>query len=783
MAGEIAYLPGKITESTGVLARFLPSVPEGVVSSWLHQNLGSGSWILDPFGTSPKTILEAAAAGFRVLVTANNPIDRLIIALLANPPSQTELQAALAELGSIHKGSERLEPHIRGLYHSTCIQCGQPVMVESFIWQREAKSPTIRSYQCPNCGKSGEFPVTKEDQEYASQFAGSGQMHRARALERVTPLDDPDRANVEQALDVYLPRAIYALISVINKLESFPQNQQRALSALLISAFDQTNNLWPYPPVKTRPRQLSNPTSFRELNVWCALESAMDEWGSHAATLADQVVVRTWPDSLGGDRGVLLYPGRLREFKAENIEMNFDGVVTVMPRYNQAYWTLSTLWAGWLGGRENAAKFKTVLHRRRYDWGWHIGALQAAQSLLSQMILPDIPILALISEAGPEFLTTALLSARLAQMDLIGIALRNDQNQAQVVWQKRPGSRKEAITEPSASDSNRLPAELQNRLRLTIIKSARNYLEDRGEPARYATLLAACLSTVARAADLEDLDRLQAAEALAAVNTALQQALSFQNGFIRFSGSPNSMDAGWWWIQETSPASKYVKHLNDDIGAISPTPPLADRVEIEVVRYLNNHPASKLEEIDQAICSVLTGLLTPDSQMIAACIDSYADPDPKEQNLLSLRKADLPKNRRADLAAIARLLLDFGQKLGYHTSISTDEHRRVIWQHENQLLELEFYLTASAVLGKYLANPMIQPTRSILVYPGSRAGLIASKLEQNPQIPKLIERGWRLVKFRHLRRLAANEQQTAVSLLEQLELDPVTNRDQQISLL
>jgi hypothetical protein len=54
----------------------------------------------------------------------------------------------------------------------------------------------------------------------------------------VAPPDDPDREFVEEALSVYQPRAIYALATLINRLDApgVTLERRRALSALFLSA-------------------------------------------------------------------------------------------------------------------------------------------------------------------------------------------------------------------------------------------------------------------------------------------------------------------------------------------------------------------------------------------------------------------------------------------------------------------------------------------------------------------------------------------------------------------
>ena len=120
---EIPYLAGRPLDRPEPLARFLPPIPEGVITSWLRSNIPPGAdtsqpvLVLDPFGASPRVALEAARAGYILLVAANNPITRFMLEIAAHPPTEDELRAALADLAASKKGDERLEPHIRSLYN------------------------------------------------------------------------------------------------------------------------------------------------------------------------------------------------------------------------------------------------------------------------------------------------------------------------------------------------------------------------------------------------------------------------------------------------------------------------------------------------------------------------------------------------------------------------------------------------------------------------------------------------------------------------------------------
>ena len=99
-----SYIPGMIPAEPGPLARFTPPLEEGVISAWLPQHAPAGSWVLDPFGFSSRLVLDAGRAGYRVLVTVNNPIPRLRLEMSANPPGETDFKAAFADLAASKKG-------------------------------------------------------------------------------------------------------------------------------------------------------------------------------------------------------------------------------------------------------------------------------------------------------------------------------------------------------------------------------------------------------------------------------------------------------------------------------------------------------------------------------------------------------------------------------------------------------------------------------------------------------------------------------------------------------
>lgn len=501
-APSMPYFSGLKPDASGPLARYLPPTPEGVARAFLAQRTPLGLWVLDPFGSSPRFSVELARAGARVLVTAGNPVNRFLLDLAAHPPALTDLQAALADLAAARKEDERLETHLQSLYLTQCANCGRELPAEAFLWDSRSGALTGRIYNCA-CGSGGEHPATADDLERAAAWSRADNLHRSRAIGRVAPLDDPDRPTAQEALDIYKPRAVYALGTLVNRLDAIQttDERRRCILALLLWAFDATNSLWPHLMERPRPRQLTFPNIFRENNVWLALEAAVKAIGSDENPSIPHAL---WPEEPPENGGLCIYEGPLRALAAELGEVPLQAVAGVLPCPNQAFWTLSALWAGWLWGREAIGPFKSVLRRRRYDWNWHAEALQALFSNLAENLPARTPFFGLLTEPEPGFVSSALHAARLAGFDLSGLALRGEQEPIQIHWKKAEKPR------PA-----RLPLDA-NYARKTL----REILETRGEPLPYIHLHALALSAFA-AKGMTPAEN----ETLAAYDTVLHTAL------------------------------------------------------------------------------------------------------------------------------------------------------------------------------------------------------------------------------------------------------------------
>jgi hypothetical protein len=837
MFGSIPFIPGSLPKKPEPLSGYLPLVPDGVTSSWLKINVPQGSWILEPFGASPHIALEVAHAGYRVLVTANNPINRFMLEMMADPPKTEELKAALAELSASYVGSERTEPHIRSLYNTYCNRCGQIVSAVSFIWEHGNPTPYMRIYSCPSCGDSGEYPCTAYDAELSSKFSSSG-LHKARALERVVASNDQDRIHVEQALSVYIPRALYALITIINKIEGLNISPagQKYLNALLLYAFDQANAMWRFPSQKERRRQLTIPRHFREKNIWYALEEGINIWSKDkTASFTTAIPVTIWPEIPPISGGICVYEGRFINLADSIKEINIKSVCTAIPRPNQAFWTLSALWAGWLWGREAVGRFKSVLRRQRYDWAWHTNALASVYKQLTNNLEPDITIFGLINEAEPGFIGAALVAAGVAGCHLESIALRPEENQAQIIWkcEKNP-----EITQIGSSLSR------------VAIQSAKSYLEKRAEPASYLSTIAAAFMGIVKTwnpkieqhSDENNItsdttpeitrssEQIEPTPSLIYTSTynSGREALSYRSGFLRYNlqdvtnveganknqlvqSSLFDLDLSIRTVGDNETENPELSSLESVLESEKERPtrssdisestflwlrdtdevnhsPITDSYELNLVNYLFSHPGCTIQDVDLAMCELFTGLFTPDYDFIQLCLESYSAPDPHDPDRWYVRPEDNLSERKLDIEHAKRFIHQIGDQLGFICNDHIDNKARpyITWWDKNGDLDYRFFPMISAAIGEIVLFSEQPPMKGFIVLPGSRANLLVYKLRRDPRISKAFNPSlgyWRFLKFRHLRSLTESPILNRENLDQLLGLDPITYSTSQILLL
>lgn len=736
---EISLPIGSTPSHPGPLARFIPPMDHGVIGQMLENLDLQGMCLLDPFGVSPRVPIEAAGAGRSVIVIANNPISRFVLEHTLKPFRVSELQSALAQIAGLPKDDTRMENFILDLYRSRCARCGAAVSVDFYVWDKELGGPSHKVYVCEECSHAGEVPTTEEDWERALDYSRRG-LHHAMAVEQVAPRGDPDRKHAEAALAVYPGRAIYAITTLINKVQQlkFNADMEAAVHALLLSAFDAGNALWGYPDGRERPRQLVASQRYREFNLWRAMEEAIGAWA-----MEDPGV--DWTE-LG--ENVELAPGTIYIFHGGYSELaeligreRLDYALTVPPRPNQAFWTLSALWAAWLWGQSAAAPVKVALRRRRYDWAWHADALHTVIRQITPLLKPPASVAAYLPESEPGFIAALLSSLDALGYDLQGRALRAHEGHAAAIWQR--AVQKEGVSDVKIGEAG-------------LSAACRRVLISRCEPASFAIVHAAGWSYLSSKHYPRAHWESDTRQMMQMISETLGTVLNDPEEFQRF-GRGLELETGLYWVAGAS-----------DCGLS-----LFDRVEQLVLDELRKGSPLSLEGADRSVCRELKGLQTPGRRLVAAALQSYGESS--ELGRWTLRPEDLKMARAQDASEIREDLIRIGERLGFNV----EDVEKVIWRDGDEI-SFRFLIQETAILGNIQLDP--DDTLTIAM-PGGRASLLAEKSRRDPRIRDWLESGNRILKYRHVRRLVSESTLTRENLFERLEIDPPEHQDPQLPLL
>lgn len=743
---NIPYISGDSLPPELPLGRFLPPIPRGMVTRWAANNLTMGDFILDPFGFNPLIPIDLVQAGYPVLVTANNPIHAFLIRILASAPQKDEMVAALQDLAIAEKGEERMEPYIRSLYQVHCADCGALIEADAFLWKKDQQKPYAALVNCPNCGANGEQLLDLTAPDSLDELPPA-QLHQARALNRITGSDDPLRQQVKTALTSYPIRPLIVLQTIINKLDGLEQTPRRRdlLIALILSAADQGNTLWAYPTPRERPRQLTVPPVYQEKNLWKAMEDAIETW----QVLPGPIPLEAWTGTPPDHPALMLFEGRLKELNPMPEAGTIPAMITAIPRPNQAFWTLSALWTGWIWGQSAVDPIRQVLARQRYDWNWHTNALRAIFTILHDMIQPPAKILGLVAEVEPMLLLATLLAADAVGGTLSAFAFSPDDEIAQCQFQRQ-----------GDLTGNVRPSQAMS-LAKEIITA---YLQQKGEPAHFDQIFEATISELAHQNALAVDIFLEKENQFASETERLLESLFEQRDFLqRVGGGTASLDTGIWWLTQPGQTE----------------PPLIDRLEQIVVRHLIQNSETTSRDVKMAAYEALPGIFTPGHDDLLNCLESYGDLIDPDSHLWRLRESDQPATRKKDIAEIKAALTRIGQRLGYE---SHDGDFLTWHEPDSPTASYSFVILASAIVEKHLTNPQNDARSRIILIPGSRANLLAYKEERDPVLKAKLDHGFTLMKYRLVRDLEANPLLSRELFREQLMADPPEFQSSQLAL-
>ncbi|HET6381245.1 MAG TPA: hypothetical protein VFH63_09510 [candidate division Zixibacteria bacterium] len=643
------------------------------------------------------------------------------------------------------------------------------------------------------------------------------------------PVLDGRSELVNELLDLYTPRNLYALQTIANKIDAEFRDPalaavfRLALAACLLPA----SRLNGYPgrvaSLRISGGHVRQPASRhqREVNVWRLFESAVRD-------------VRTAIAALGRERRPARFAAGLEDLggvSAANVlwircrpavvgqylpDEGMDLVLTAIgPPGSVDEISFEYLATSWLLGREAA---ETLRLEPLFGSGpartgaAEAAALRHAMASAAGALKPDGWLVVILEGDDVDRLLSVAVAGAAAGLDLVDVIHRQSRRSGDGVTLHfhKPSAedRLRAAVKPKplrlgAEDGRLTYPELAE----AIDRAAVSLLRNRGEPAGLMRIAAAVLLEMQRTGLLRRVAHARAnGEAGETAESDLEGRLARGGGLLgsllheelQRDDHPSLVrlqdaDEPMWWLRDPEVAEA----------------PLADRVEWSTFSVLST--AGRLDEAGflERIYALFPGLDSPDEELVRACLAAYG----RSGDGGLLRTDDDLARRLEEHSAVIAALVDYGHRCGLRVWVSRREHDRTVggttlldrlYEDERRAylplvvrapsevvgavdaiwyvrgrLALLFEVEWTAMLGEAILRRgrRIEPTDDqarFIVFPAERTELVRLKLERSPWLRAEVERqNWHFLKWQHLQALVAGEGAGLDRLEPYLGLDPL----------
>ena len=648
------------------------------------------------------------------------------------------------------------------------------------------------------------------------------------------PVLDERRDVVDEVLDLYTSRNLYALQAIANKIDAEFHDQplsavfRLALAGCLLPA----SRLNGYPgrvaSLRIAGGHVRQPASrhHREVNVWRLFEAAYQD-------------VRTALTAIGRDRRPVRFAADLDELggmSAANLlwircrpavvgqYLPPDGIDLVIgsppPPESVDELSFEYLATAWLLGREAAEtlRLEPLFGGSSRADGAEVTVFRHALASAAGALKPGGWFTVLLEGDDPDRVLAVAMAAAGADLELVDAIPRESARSGDgVTLHFRRASAEDRLRDAVRAKPLRLGATdghlTYPELAGAIERATVGLLRDRGEPAGLNRIACAVLLELERTGLLrrlvqarpvgEDdeppdesvvLDRVErGGPALLAVLLREELWREDHPTLLRV-GDPQRPT---WWLREPELAADGT---------------LADRVEWATFSLLTT--AGKLDEsafLDR-IFALFPGLSSPDEELARACLGAYATVGDRGE----LHAEEDLATRIADHTRILAAIVEFGHRLGLRAWVSRREQERP-WQHatlgdllkederrtylplvirapadvlgavdalwyvrnrSSYLFEVEWTaMVGEAVLRRGSQIPTSDQQARFLVVPAERAELLRLKLARSPWLRTEVERqNWHVLKWPHLEALLGREGARIEWLEPMIGLDPLVER-------
>jgi hypothetical protein len=768
------------------LDRFGTAFPSLVAEVYANAYTPRRGVVLDPLAHPWSAADAAERADRRGVARSREPVGEWARRVIASAPAADEILAALDRVGESALVGTPHRVAMRELYGSTCATCRGPVIVEAFLWERDAPVPTKKAFRCGICAREGRallIEAATEDDERSSQRLEQRGMAYWQFVERFGP--DPAAGTLgESVAALYTPRNLTALVATLRAIETaLPESAARDVLLLcvleLLVSGSRLNTLAGHgAPLRIEKGRARRPhaAQSREVNVWLEFDRTVRELVAWLAQHAPPARARAGTIALdAGDADLVLCQAP--------VEDALGGWMMVA----------AAVLLGTRGARPADAGEGRVVARERL-----LRTMRAALIDAHRGSRPEAPAVVYVPHADLTSIAAVTLGAAGAGYRLRGITYQRDALATAVAG----GSGAVAICDfdrdaPLLRDQGTADvAAVEDAIRAGV----RDAVAARGEP------------VATDRAGVAALEALASRKLLAPLTLSRAGGVSELEIFLDHfrSALADARRSGLVKIDLDGPAAE---HAHDTtlygLAQSAETTPLDDRLEWGVWGLLASSREVDTRTLLRRAYGLFRDVETPDRELVERCIAAYGTQG--DDGRWRLRDEDALARRQADQTLLAAQLVDAGHRLGFKVHVGREIERRplpashadrgavlsdlmtdaeraipvsrvsrvsaealeyvdCIWYDRGRMVFLwQLEWTARmhgsiVVLGE--AIPDEDHVFRLLAIADERRPLAEFKLRRSPPLAELVRRrGWRFVKWGPLRGWATRPE-VALDLLE-----------------
>jgi hypothetical protein len=433
------------------LEKLAPPPPDNLIAAEIESRTGPGDIVVALHGRGGAVSKAAINRLRRAYDVESAALTRLAALVVLRPPDVRHLDAALNAMAVQPSGNVGLRAAINDWYTSPCPECGRPVVVDEYIWEGEADTPSRKSYRCAAC-RSGEggrpVPVGEEDLALATEMDANRSLETL--LQRFPPGPDHGDALATQVLDLYTPRTLNALAAIIDRIDRDlrPEPISAALRLAVVHVLLPASRLNSYPGRVAALRiqggriRRSTDKQWRERNPWLLFEEGCRIVRAFIQRVDSQIsgptqarVGRDIESLMDGSSNVVLGQGSIGGLATladpSSPVSRANARVKLVLAQLPIHWSPENLSFAYLAtsigmGREAAATLPLeALYQAppRGEWAWDSAVLRRSLGEVKPVMGPDSRAVVVLDRADAGALVAAVLGGVAAGYRLSAVAL------------------------------------------------------------------------------------------------------------------------------------------------------------------------------------------------------------------------------------------------------------------------------------------------------------------------------------------------------------------------